>query len=242
MAHPTEVRLDDPRRKTYLQMARLIKLYKGPEVPGIYTDEFFLSICWEETQFINTRQITSDGKADGVGGGFGQVEAGTLSAIIKHYKMPVTLERARQLMEADAFSVRFMGRAVQMLHENFDAMKGSLSPTDPQFASKRRRRLMNGYGGFRKLKVGDPLNTLKPDGPKATQAHVDDMERRGKKIDGILKCTEMLERAPKAAIGDLMVPARADISAALWEARLSDLRGTKAFHDQLMERVLAGIG
>ncbi|MGH9893768.1 MAG: hypothetical protein ACREA0_17645, partial [bacterium] len=65
MAHPTEVRLDEPRRKTYLQMARLIRLYKGPEVPGIYTDEFFLSICWEETQFVNTRQITKDGQADG---------------------------------------------------------------------------------------------------------------------------------------------------------------------------------
>lgn len=242
MAHATEVLLDDPRRKTYLQMARLIRLYKGPEVPSIYSDEFFLSICWEETQFVNTRQITSDGKADGVGGGFGQVEAGTLKEIIGYYKMPVTLAHARQLMSADAFAVRFMGRAVQMLHEKFSAMKGALPPTDPQFANRRRRTVMQGYGGFRKLKVGDPLNPLKPDGPKATKADVEDMERRGKKIDGILKCTEMLERAPKKVTEGLQVPSRADISAALWEARLSDLRGTRQFHDQLMQRVLVGIG
>lgn len=241
MAHPTEVLLDDPRRKTYLQMARLIRLYKGPEVPSFYTDEFFLSICWEETQFVNTRQITKGGQADGVGGGFGQVEAGTLRDIISYYKMPVTLPHARQLMGSEAFAVRFMGRAVQMLHEKLSAQKGALPPTDPQFAKRRRRTVMEGYGGFRKLKVGDPLNPLKPDGPKATEVHVKDMERRGKKIDGILKCTEMLERAPKQPVDGLLVPSRADISAALWEARLSDLRGTKQFHDQLMDRVLVGI-
>ena len=129
--------INDPRRKTYMEMIKLARDNRWPGTPAIFGDYLILAICWEETTFMNIPQVKGPAR------GFGQLEPSAFRLIINKFEMNISVEEAQKLVETDTTSIQFVGRALHTLHDNLIAnAKAKKSFVQNPFAAT-----LNGYAG-----------------------------------------------------------------------------------------------
>jgi len=136
--------LNDRRRKTFREMWDLMARFRWRETPAMFTNELMLAICWEESTFMNIWQ-EGRGGAKGPAKGYGQLEPSALGLIKRKYGFKQSIPELQALMDADAFSISFIGRALHTLHDNMLA-ENPRQIDDPE--KLKRRALLYGYGGY----------------------------------------------------------------------------------------------
>lgn len=104
--------INDPRRKTYAEMWKLVKANRPLELPSMYTDELLMSIMWEESTFTNVRELHDDGSF-GPAAGFGQIN----DTEYWRFKQFGTKDQVRdKVLSDDGFSVKLVGLLLADLH------------------------------------------------------------------------------------------------------------------------------
>jgi hypothetical protein len=143
-AYDEAIDFNDSRRKTFREMWDLIAKYRWRETPAMFTNELMMAICWEESTFMNIWQEGKNG-AKGPAKGFGQLEPSAFGLIRRKFGLTQSIAELQKLIDADAFSVSFIGRALHTLHDNMLAE----NPRQIDNPDKLKRRvLLYGYGGY----------------------------------------------------------------------------------------------
>jgi hypothetical protein len=104
---------NDPRRRSYLQMVKLIRDYRWPQTLPIFSNYLILAICWEETTFMNIHQVK------GPAIGFGQLEPSALRLVMQKEGLDMPIQEVQQLcLNFDSESIRWVSKVLQTLHDN----------------------------------------------------------------------------------------------------------------------------
>lgn len=200
----------DPRRKSYVEMLKLVRTYRWQGTPGMFSDYLIMAICWEETTFMNIPQEKGPAR------GFGQIEPSALKLVIKKFGLELSLEDCQKLLDANAFSVQFVGRALHTLHDNIirNAKEKGQTIRDPFMAA------LNGYAGnYGEYKAA----------------------WRDEAIQCWLKCANGQSNAKHVIAHGEYLPNRAGLEKALWEGMPPKRRPPQAGWATLMGRVLEGV-
>jgi len=136
--------VNDTRRKTFREMWSLMARFRWPDTPALFTNELMLGICWEESTFMNIWQQGNKG-AKGPAKGFGQIEPSALSLAKIKFRMEEPIAQLQDMMDADEYSISFIGRVLHTLHDNMLAERQSQS-REPE--KLKRRVLLSGYAGY----------------------------------------------------------------------------------------------
>lgn len=104
--------LNDPRRKTYVEMWKLLKANRPAELPSLYTDELLMAILWEESTFTNVREIRKDGSF-GPASGFGQIND---TEYWRFSKLGNKDQIRSKVLADEGFSVKLVGLLIADLH------------------------------------------------------------------------------------------------------------------------------
>lgn len=117
---------DDPRRKKYSYLWKVLQEHRYPALSPVYTNELLMAIMWEESTFCNVREVR-DGGGFGPAVGFGQIND------TEFWRFGMNKDVLRGLiLGTDSFSVYFVGMMLNDLHKRI---------------GNRDSVLRNGYAG-----------------------------------------------------------------------------------------------
>ncbi len=205
----------DPRRKTYIQMTKLIRDNRFGQTPAMFSNYLMVAICWEESTFMNIPQ------EKGPAAGFGQMEPSAFGLINLEYDLKMNSEQQRaMILGSEAKSAEWVGRALHTLYSRrMREAKEKGKPTGDMF-----RFTLNAYAGnFGAYKAA----------------------WRDEAIQCWLNCERIQRNARHVIYANEYVPNRTALVDALWEGLPPNrrTRGGKNHPTwvELMSNVLAGI-